>query len=70
VQGKGIVRYGEWSSLEVTAKGPSVRVAINGQLAAEMADTGEQRTVPGFYLSGDGGELTIKDLKIDPLITR
>ena len=55
-----------WTTLEIAASGGKVRVMIDGKLAAEVA-TAASRLVPAFYVLGDGAELRVKLLKLEPV---
>jgi putative heme-binding domain-containing protein len=70
IHGSAVIKEGAWSNLEITAIGEVVRVMVNGTDAIEFNDAGASRTLPAFYLSGEDAELTIKDLKIEPLAKR
>ena len=52
-----------WVKCEIVVSGGEVRVALNGQLAVEV--TAAARTVPGFYVFGEGAELRVKDVKLE-----
>ena len=58
-------RNADSAKCEIAASGRKVRVTINGQSVAEL--TGAPRTVPAFYVFGDGAELRVKDLKLEVL---
>ena len=64
------LQHGTWGKLEILARGPSVKVSINGAPAVEIADAGTSRTVFALYVAGDGAELAMKDVKVEPLPTR
>jgi hypothetical protein len=59
---------GQWVQCEVTAQQRSVSVSLNGQTVATITDSpGGDRTVPAFYVLGEGAELHIKDAKLELL---
>lgn len=61
-----VIPVGKWAAFEIVAAGPKVRVRIDGKDAFEFAaPTPDPRTVPAFYLLGEGAELAVKDLKIE-----
>ncbi len=51
-----------WTRCEITGGKGKVSVALNGRPAVELTSF---RTVPGFYVFGDGAELRVKDLKLE-----
>jgi hypothetical protein len=57
---------GEWITCEIVAKGPSVKVTLNGAPAFDLSHSpGAPRTVFAFQVAGKDAEIRIKDLKLE-----
>jgi putative heme-binding domain-containing protein len=64
-KGSAAVPIDEWIALEIESGPERVKVRIAGRDAFDCAAPQNQpRTVPAFYLLGEGAELAMKDLKI------
>jgi putative heme-binding domain-containing protein len=63
-----IVETGKWVPLEIESRGAKIIVKLAGQVAYDFsAPSAESRTIPAFYLLGDGAEFAVKDLKVEVL---
>ncbi len=59
----------EWVPCEIIAKGRSVRVTLNGLPTVEINDSpGGTRSVLAFHVTGEGAELRIKNVKLEPAV--
>ncbi len=57
---------GKWIACEIESRGPKLFLRLEGKDVLEIpAATGPQRTVPAFYLLGEGAELALQDLKLE-----
>ena len=58
---------GQWHALEIVRKGGRVRVSVDGKSEMDLEDPRHRRRVsPGFHLLGEGAELRVKGLRIEP----
>ena len=63
---------GKWNHVRLTAKGTSVRVEVNGEVTAELADDSQGRRTGHFALQLHGSQdmnvqfRNIRVLEIDP----
>ena len=56
-----------WHALEVVRKDGRVNVSVDGKLEFDLEDPRHRRRVsPAFHLLGEGAELRVKALKIEP----
>lgn len=59
---------GEWVEVEITARGAHVKILLAGKVAFEASDLpGAARTVPAFYVHGDGAEVRVKGITLEIL---
>jgi 3-keto-disaccharide hydrolase len=63
-----VVESGKWIPWEIESSGAKIIMKLAGQVAVDFsAPTAESRTIPAFYLHGEGAELAVKDLKVEVL---
>jgi putative heme-binding domain-containing protein len=61
-----VIESGKWIACEISATGSRVQMTLDGKEAFTFSSPGrEPRTMPAFYIFGEGAELAIKDLKIE-----
>jgi putative heme-binding domain-containing protein len=57
-----------WHALEVVRKAGRLTVSVDGKVEFDIEDPRHRRRVsPGFHLLGEGAELRVKAMKIEPL---
>ena len=60
------IKTGQWIACEIESRGPKITVRLAGKTAVEIpAPNAAARTVPAFYIFGEGAELAVKDLQIE-----
>ena len=60
------IEAGKWIACEIESRGAKISVRLDGKSAVEIpAPEAAMRTVPALYIFGEGGELAVKDLKIE-----
>ena len=60
------IEAGKWIACEIESRGPEIMVRLDNREAVKIpAPDGAMRTVPAFYVFGEGAELAVKDLKIE-----
>ncbi len=58
----------QWHAIEITRKAGRLTVSVDGKLEFDLEDPRHRRRVsPSFHLLGEGAELRVKALKIQPL---
>ena len=57
---------GKWIACEIESRAPGITLRFDGRIITEIpAPEPAMRTVPAFYIFGEGAELAVKDLKIE-----
>ncbi|MGB8170356.1 MAG: family 16 glycoside hydrolase [Chthoniobacteraceae bacterium] len=56
--------FADWTRIEVAIVEGRGTILIDGEVAVEFT-TKRERTLPAFYLLGEGAELRVKDLKLE-----
>ena len=66
IPGKTVLASGKWHLCEIIVSAAKTRVSLNGAAAFELPrlPQGRRQTI-GFYISGENGELRVKDLKLE-----
>ena len=60
------IEAGKWIACEIESRGAKVSLRLDGQPTVEIpVPDAAARTVPAFYIFGEGSELAVKDLKIE-----
>ena len=55
----------DWMKIEITVSGDKLRLTIGNASATEIT-VPAGRTVPALYIAGEGAELRVKELKLEP----
>jgi hypothetical protein len=72
----GIYRFGEWNTIRIEARGPKLRIWLNGKPTVDYEDQGAMRIPRGFFglqvhttnnTALHGKEVLFRRLRVQPL---